>query len=313
MLASTKTYKFIILIGVVSILLFLVERIYINTMKSIKTGSIGKINAVINHDIDVNVSVWGASTALANFNPQFIEDSLHISALNMGINGSNIDQYNGLLEEYLNYTKKSKFIIIAIDIYGGLEKREQFYELQNWLHHVNNDNIYDCLSDIDYNTIFRARYIPFYSTTLYNKHAFPLFRSAFFNTSSSEYQFTNLGFEPNHSEFNSNITDSNAITVPINLNVFEKLRLTCKSALTKNIKPIVVITPCFYKGLEKIKNKDKFYNLITSLSSEDVIILNFLNTPISYEPEYFKDYTHLNAAGADKLTELVIENIKKLK
>lgn len=310
MLFSSKIYKFLLLIGVVSLLLFFIERIYINTMKSVKTGAIGKINAVINHDLDVNISIWGASTALANFNPLLIKDSLNVSVFNMGIDGVNIDQYNGLLEEYLNYTRKSKFLIIAIDIYGGLEKRHKFYELQNWIHHVNNDNIYNCLSDIDYNTIFKARYIPFYSTTLYNKHAFPLFRSAFFKTPPPEYQFTNLGFEPNHSEFNSNITDSNTINVPINLNVFEKLRLTCKSALTKNIKPIVVITPCFYKGLEKIKNKGEFRELIYSLKDEEIAVLDLLESSISNNVTYFKDNTHLNSKGADELSIMLIKYLQ---
>ena len=279
-------------------------------MKSVKTGAIGKINLVINHDLDVNVSVWGASTALVNFNPQLIEDSLKFSAFNMGINGVNIDQYNGLLKEYLNYTKKSKFLIIAIDIYGGLEKREQFYELQNWLHHVNNDNIYDCLTDIDYNTIFRARYIPFYSITLYNKHAFPLIRSAFFNTSSSQYQFSNLGFEPNNAQMDLKAIDTNQMVIPINQVVLKKLRSSCLLALSKKITPIVVITPCYKDGLNKIKNTEDFVELVQTLENDNINVYNYLNSPISSNPSFFKDNTHLNVIGADTFT---IDIIKKLK
>ena len=312
MLISVKSYKLITLIGVVSILLFLTEQIYVSTMRSIKTGTIGKINAVVNHDLDVNLSVWGASTALVNINPKLIEDSLNVSAFNMGIDGVNIDQYNGLLKEYLSYTTKSKFLIIAIDIYGGLEKRERFYELQNWLHHIKNDNIYNCLSEIDYNTTFKARHIPFYSITLYSKHNFSVFRSAVSQPDSS-YEFPNLGFNPNYSQFNLEQIDSKGITIQTNQLVFNKLNQSCKIAKNKNIQPIIVITPCYYKGLERIKNKNEFINQIQSLSSEGVVILNFLNSSISYDINYFKDNTHLNKVGANKLTELVIESVKKLK
>jgi len=310
MLFSSKIYKSLLLIGVVSLLLFFIERIYINTMKSVKTGAIGKINAVINHDIDVNIPIWGASTALVNFNPKLIEDSLNITAFNMGIDGVNIDQYNGLLKEYLNYTKKSKFLIIAIDIYGGLEKREQFYELQNWIHHINNDNIYDCLSDVDYNTMFRARYIPFYSTTLYNKHAFPIFRSAFFHTPSLEYQITNLGFEPNTTQMELQTIDTNQIVIPINQVVFKKLRSSCLLALSKKITPIVIITPCYKDGLNKIKNTEDFVGLVQTLENDNINVYNYLKSPISSNPSFFKDNTHLNEIGANTFT---IDIIKKLK
>lgn len=310
MLSSNRTYKVILLIGIISILLFLVERIYINTMKSLKTGSIGKINAVINHDLDVNLSIWGASTALVNFNPLIIRDSLNISAFNMGLNGVNIDQYNGLLKEYLNYTKESNFIIIAIDIYGGLEKREQFYELHNWIQHLDNENIYDCLYDIDCKTMVKAKYIPFYPITLYSKHTFPLFRSALLNNSSSEYQFINLGFEPNNALINSKEIDTTQIIIPINNDVFKKLRNSCFLALSKKIRPIIVITPCRKDGLNKIKNVEKFVTLLQTLEKEGIVVYNYLNSPISSNPSFFEDNTHLNTKGADIFTEDVINNLK---
>ena len=69
--------------------------------------------------------------------------------MNMGIDGTNIDQYAGLLYEYLDHTEKSKILVIALDIHGGLTNRRRFFNLYNWIHHVDNDHIYNCFASID--------------------------------------------------------------------------------------------------------------------------------------------------------------------
>ena len=281
-------------------------------MQSYKTETIGKINSVMSHNLDVEFTIWGASTAYVNFNPQIIMDSLGYSTMNMGIDGTNIDQYYGLLKEYLSYTNNSKYLVIAVDIHGGISDRKSFYHLHNWLHHLGNDNIYNCLSDIDKTLIFKSRYIPFYSLTLYDKHSFPFFRKAIFNNE-NEYKFNNYGFKQNGDNWidtDNYSLDALLINVSIGEKTIKKIRLSCLEAIEKKITPIIVITPFYEKGLDKIENRFEVIDLLTSIKNKKIKLFDFSNNYISKNPKYFKDNTHLNKSGADELTRLLVKKIK---
>ncbi len=275
----------------------------ISTMKNCTSGTIGKINAVMRHQIDVEVSIWGASTAYVNINPKIMIDTLHQSVINMGIDGTNIDQYAGLLHEYLDYTKKTKRLIIALDLHGGLEERNSFYHLHNWLHHTNNQHIFNCLSDIDYQTMNKLKYVPFYSLTLFDKHAFPYFRKSLFNPH-KEFDFKNRGFSPAGNMSITNQIDT-TITASINARPIKKLTALLSKAKHKNIMTYLVITPCYIKGLSQIKNSKDFISTVKTFACENVKVLDFSNCSISKGATLFKDNTHLNSRGADEFTRLL--------
>jgi len=289
--------------------LWITELIIMDTMKSYKEGTIGKINAVVSHDLDVQLTIWGASTAYVNFNPNIIIDSLKISTMNMGIDGTNIDQYAGLLNEYISYTSESDYLIIALDIHGGLTNRKSFYHLHNWLHHIDNKNIYDCLSDIDNETMLKLKYIPFYSLILYDKHSFPYFRSSFLNKK-SEYQISNYGFSLHGVESINTTKGYSPFETSIGKRSFDKIRKAVIDANKKDIECFIVITPCFEKGLYQITNRNDFVSKLQTLKTEKTEVLDFSNSYISKDPRYFKDNTHLNSIGANEFTLLLIEKIK---
>ncbi|PCJ25693.1 MAG: hypothetical protein COA97_07380 [Flavobacteriales bacterium] len=309
---SNKIIKPIITVLSTVVVLFLAEFFLQKTMKSVKYNEIGKINYVMEKKLDVELSIWGSSTALVNFDPKIIIDSLGFSAFNMGINGTNIDQYNGLLLNYLNYTENSKYLIIAIDIHQALINREEFFETYKWLHHFGDKNIYNCHSDIDKFLMKKNKYIPFYSITQYDKHGFPYFRSALFSNT-DKYSFPNLGYLPNGDM--SLLRPSSSGTkmfAEVNKRAYRKLLTSCLIAKEKNITPIVIITPCFTEGLKNILFIDEYKKKVFKLKNKGVVVFDFLDTYISKNPKYFKDNTHMNNAGAEELTKMLIQNIKKI-
>jgi hypothetical protein len=278
-------------------------------MKQSKEETLGKINGIMNHDIDVELTIWGASTAYVNFNPKIIIDSLEISSMNMGIDGTNIDQYAGLLNEYIDYTIESKYLIIALDIHSGLTNRKTFYHMYKWLHHIKNDNIYNCLSDIDNKTMLKLKYLPFYKLTHFDKHSFPYFRRTILNKESN-YQISNFGFRPleNTSIYQSN--NNSTFKTLIGERSLNKVKDAVIRATKKGIKCYVVITPCFEKGLSQISNRNEFISNVKTIGIQHAEVIDFSNCYLSKKSKYFKDNTHLNAMGADELTKLLIKEIK---
>lgn len=270
----------------------------------------GKINGVMAHDLDYELSIWGASTASVNFNPQIIIDSLGVSAMNMGIIGTNIDQYYGLLKEYLSYTENSKTLIIALDMHGGLDVRSAFYDMYNWLHHIDRKNIYECFSDMDNARVNKLRFVPFYKLTNFDKHAFPYFRRTLVSND-PEYKITGYGFQPKRTgSFASAESDTPFETV-VDQRSSNKIRDAISMADSKGIQCYLVITPCFVEGLNLIENKAEFISKLKTFETSNTKLLDFSNCYISQDSTYFTDNTHLNPHGADELTRLLIREISQ--
>jgi len=307
---KNRIIKISLLIVITITTLWGTEFILESGMKNCKEDTVGKINGVFAHELDFDLTIWGASTAQFNFRPQIIIDSLNLSAMNMGIDGTNIDQYAGLLNEFIDYTEESKYLIIAIDIHGGLANRNSFYHMHNWVHHVDNDNVYNCLSDIDQKTLFKLKYVPFYSLIKYDKHAFRFFKKAIFDKSKT-YRISNHGFK---SKGNSELVVGEKeadFKTRIDERSFNKIEYAIKKASEQGIKCMVVLTPCFVKGLSQISNRTDFISKIQTLKTDKIKVVNLSDCYISKESKYFKDNTHLNFKGADELTRLLIKKIKE--
>ena len=302
-----KIIKFSLLIIGTFIALWITEYVIINTMKECKEETIGKINGIMNHTIDAEITIWGASTANVNFNPQIIIDSLNLSCMNMGIDGTNIDQYAGLLNEFIDFTSKSKSLVIAIDIHSGLANRDSFYHFYKWLHHVKNDNIYNCFSDIDYERMFKIKYIPFYSLTQFDKHAFPYFIRTIRNKNN---QISNYGFSPLNGTILNSANDGPNFETFVNTRAFDKVNNAVKKASSKGIKCYIVITPCYEKGFLRIINRNEFISKLKTIDVQNAEVFDFSNCYISKDPKYFRDNTHLNSIGANELTKLFLKKMK---
>jgi hypothetical protein len=311
MRTKKQLHQLITLVVVTSLLLFTIEQVIQTSLRNETEGTIGKVNAIITKKIDPELSIWGASTAYTHFNANRISDSLGITAFNMGIDGTNIDQFNGLLKEHITNSRNSKFIVLALDIHGSLTKRKSLYHIHNWIHHMDNDNINKCFKSIDNKLILKSNYIPFFNLTLYSKHNF---RSVIKNINYQEptYLFPNKGYlskAPRKTNFSKDKLEM--INVSSDTSVYNKIKENCILATQKNIKPIIIITPCYKKGLEHLASANKIITWMKQLENYGVSFYDFSNSNISQDSTLFIDYTHLNNIGAEKLTDKFIQVIKK--
>lgn len=301
--------KSIIVILTVTSILFCIEYAIQYKLKSIKSGDIGKINAVINHDIDMEIMIWGASTAYVNINPQIMIDSLGVSVMNMGFDGTNIDQYSGLLNEFLSYSKKCKSLIIAFDVNGGLVERNQIHNSSHWVHQLDNHNISECLSQLNPKMIQNHKMIPFYSLTLYDKHILKYFKSNYFDFDKS-YNFPKHGYAGNY-QTALNIITENKRTIKICSRIKFKIKNICQKAISKGIKPVILITPCYISGQKKLNNLEEILQTFEMFGTNEIQVLDLHNSEISKDSSNFIDNVHLNAKGTYKFTQLIIQELNR--
>jgi hypothetical protein len=260
-------------------------------MRQIKSGNVGKINKVLQNKVNEEITIWGASTAEGNFVPKIISEATDLSCFNMGLDGTNIQQYRGLLENYLNKVSNKK-VIITFDIHGGLMRRKTAYKIYNWLHTFNNEEVSSSYSDINNSQYLKIKYIPFYKLLFYGKHNIKYFKE---NTDS--FFFKNDGFVPRNGVIVPG-TRENKITFSNDSSVANQIKGVCKLADTNNNQIYLVLTPCFHMGLKEGTNTDLVLNHFKSLQNKNVHFLNLSNHPMNLEKKYFKDNTHLNKNGA---------------
>ena len=302
--------KILILVVSLVIVLWTFEYNIEVSMKKVTDGNIGKINAVMSHKLDEEITIWGASTAYVHFDAPMISDSLGLNTFNMGIDGTNIDQYFGLLKEYLSYTKKSKYMVIAMDIHGAFMKRDALYNVHNWTHHFSNENIDSCFSTIDPSLLWKSKYVPFYKLTVYNKHNFRHVRQNLFSNQQS-YKFNQKGYHPKSDNLKDldNVGEKKQI-VDINKCVFKKMKYACLLAKAKNIQPIIVITPCYEKGYNLLENANEVVLKIQSLSENGVNVFDYSQSELSKDASMYCDFTHLNLQGATELSKKFLIDFK---
>jgi len=296
-------------IVIITGVLFSIETFLKTKLKSIKTGTIGKINAVIDHQIDDEIMIWGASTAYVNINPKILSDYLKCSVMNMGLDGTNLDQYSGLLKEFLSYSKKCKTLIIAFDINGGLVQRNQFYQTSLWVHQLDNPRIVNTFNEINPELLNNP--FPFSHLTLYDKHIIKYLKSNPFPSDEKLY-FPTKGFNSLH-PIPIPLKNPKKKTIKISQRIVKKIDDICKLAIAKNIKPIIVITPCFEKGQKSILNKNEIISTLNEFSSPLVTVLDLHNTPLSSDSNNFNDNVHLNSNGSTSFSEMLAQLLKNTK
>lgn len=279
-------------------------------LDEIRVDNIGKINAIIHHEVDVPIMIWGASTAFVNFDDSEISLRTGKDCFNMGIDGTNIDQYNGLLNEFLDYTLNCQYLVIVLDIHSSLDTRDKFYNLHNWIHHFDNDNIYNNMSDIDSYFSFKTRYVPFHIITSYDKHALSYVKKYWFNKDVKYFPKTGALIHDSTKTYNGQ--SYRKFNVNLETRAINKVNQAIGLCKSKGITPIIVVSPCYTNGLAQIKNRKEFQNQIKSFESEGALIFDYLKTSFSDDSTTFKDNTHLNAKGVKMLSEYFSNDILKL-
>ena len=289
----------------ISILLSL-QYLFDYQMQNVKTGSVGKINKIIQNNVNEEITIWGASTAEGNFIPKIIKKKTGLSAFNMGIDGTNIQQYGGLLEYYLNEVSNKK-VIISLDIHGGLMNRQAPYQIYNWLHTFNINQISTYFSQIDKMQSYKIQYVPFYKLLLYGKHNVKYFKERLEN-----FKFDEDGYIPRFGELIKAEKKVKKIEFANDSIIFSYLKNLSNLATENNNEVFVILTPCYKDGLVIGTNTKDIINQLQSLTKKYIHFLDFSNHEINLTEENFKDNTHLNHNGAILFSEIIGDTIQKI-
>lgn len=281
-----------------------------HVLQKCTVGTIAKVNEVMEHRLDNEITIWGASTARVHLDAERVTQELGIECFNMGMDGTPLDQYSGLLREYISYSRKSKVVVLVIDV-NGLGARNSLYQGYAWLHYIGNPNVYESLVRIDKELAVRSRYIPLYYLTQYDRRFLPRSLKSIYGNSPKGGELSNRGFHANQVPWQEKQHPrySGKFDVAIDERVVEEIDSILDLTKAANMELVIVIPPCYIEGLRLITNLRNFETVISSFGDRGVLILNYLRDPIGGKKNLFSNNTHLNAQGAELLTSQFINDL----
>ncbi len=253
--------------------------------------------------VNADVLVMGASRAMQQINPQYIEDSLQYSAYNVGRDGMPFFYSYTLLQMILKrYTPK--MIILDSEYKMLMEVPNHYDRLSVFL------PLYKDHPEIRDIVKLRSPFEPYKqisSVYPYNSMLFKLLKG---NFSAAEKNIK--GYYPLEESLNEPIKTWD-YTKPyaldsIKVRMFRAFIDTCKN---RNIRLVILCPPYYLKG----NGTDWSFAETKKIAAEkNVPFLDYSNDSFYFNrPHLFDDTVHLNRKGSDIFSPLLASELKKYK
>jgi len=279
-----------------------------------KEGEFSVWNDLYNGKINADIVIYGSSRAWLHIDPTMMEDSLHISTYNLGINSHNFWLENFRHTLLLQYNTKPRLIIHSLGM-ATVEKRKDLYNSDQFLPYM----LFN--KEMEQTIISYQGYIPAdFDVPLLRYYGK---RDAIFSAVKYALHPSNnpvkriKGYEGVDDLSWHNDLEKAKKKMPYYLvkidsatvNLFEKYLMDCKA---QNIKVLLLFSPEFIDGQRFTKNRQDVIDIYKTLSAKyNVPFYDYSNDSMSYQRKYFFNAEHLNKLGATLFTKRLIDTLKK--
>ncbi len=262
------------------------------------------------NNINADMLIFGSSRTMNHFNPQMIEDSLNLSAYNMGLSGSRIEISLLRLKEHLRIcTKKPRYITLEIDWMTCDGAKIHYCPWQMFPYMLYNKNIYKYTHD------YKGFYTHYYLIPLvrYVKYLPDIFK----NRHRTYYRNPNVlgkGFVVLTRSWDETTQNVNPFKASIPNEEKEYLKEFIDICRYNKIQLNMVYAPEHIKVNKIVTNRDTIIDYFKQLSTlNNIPFADFSTLELCSDSVYFYNHRHLNIRGANKFTsEYYIPWIKEL-
>jgi hypothetical protein len=281
-------------------------------LKRSKAGENSVWYDLYNGRINSKVVIYGASRAWVHFDPEIIQDSLHLSAYNLGIDGHNFWLQYFRHKILFEYNTRPKLIIQSVEA-ATLSKRPDLYNQEQFLPYMlNNSEMEEATRSYEGFTFFDY-HIPmlrYYGHFEELKRAFLLFTKPSSNIPDRIRGYKgqdiswNDDFEKARKKMKSMIIKPDTATIRL----FENFLQEC---VGKGIKVILVYSPEYIEGQMFTLDRARIVNLYKGFADKYKIpFYDYSNDSISFQKKYFYNSQHMNKEGAELFTKKLVSDIR---
>lgn len=283
-------------------------------ISSYKEGEFSVWNDLYEGKIKAEIVIYGSSRAWLHIDPSMMEDSLHITTYNLGINSHNFWMENFRHKLLLKYNSKPRLIIHSLG-FSTMEKRADLFNADQFLPYMLFNKEMEA-TIIGYKGYTKADfYIPllrYYGKRdallrvfqyCINPSNNPVKRIKGYEGVEDLSWHNDLDKVKKKMKYNEVKIDTTTISL------FEKYIIDCKK---QNIRVLLLNTPEFIDGQLFTKNLKDVIKIYKDISTKyDVPFYDFSNDSMSYQKKYFFNAEHLNKLGAETFTKKLIDTLKR--
>ncbi|NQU26218.1 MAG: hypothetical protein HQ567_33440 [Candidatus Nealsonbacteria bacterium] len=271
-------------------------------LPQVKKGqNVGLVNVALDHS-EADIFIFGSSRAQHHIMPAVLTKELGCSAFNAGCNGQGILYHHILARLMLARDSNTRLFILNVD--PGSFYVPQYQRALVLAPYLEEDPVVRelivCAAE-PYGE-FKAHS----STWRFNSIALPIVLRAL----SSNPEPDTDGFVPLFGDFKEiKPREANAKFYD---DVVERHRQFIRDARNHGVAVVFVVGPCFDRDHSYPKGMDT----IAKLAREEDVSVLYLDEreyPVFCDKAYYRDRGHLNAEGAEKLTQLLAKQLKKQK
>lgn len=269
------------------------------------------MNDIYQGNATCDIAIYGSSRAWVHIDPEILQESLHASTYNFGIDGHNFGlQYMRHLE-LLKFNKKPKVILLSLDVFSmekgkNLYNAEQFLPYMLWNKNIRNfTSSYNGYSRIDY-FFPMIRYIG--KKSILSSAAANIYKE-------NAIKYRKRGYKGMPRIWNRDLSKAKRggrryerQIDPTLVKLLEKFVLECADL---GIKLILVYTPEYIEGQEFVANRTKIIDVYSSLAKKhQLLFLDYSKSEICMNKDYFYNASHLNNKGSELFTKILADDLK---
>ena len=270
-------------------------------------------NDIFEGKIATDIAIYGSSRAWVHIDPQMLEDSLHRTAYNLGIDGHNFWLQHLRHTEFLKYNQPPEYIIHSIDVFS-FQKRKDLFNPQQFLPYMLLDK-----TIMEYTISYDGYSWPDYCLPLLRyrgqeyaiNEAFRIWRHPVHPHAGRKkgYMGMNYTWNDDLTKAKTQMRQYNVELDSPSIELYDRFLADCAS---RNIKVIMVYTPEYTEGQRFVANRAAVITLFRYLAGKyNLLFLDYSDDAICGEKEYFYNASHMNKRGAELFTGKLIGDLKR--
>lgn len=270
-------------------------------------------NDVMGGKVNSDIVINGSSRAWVQYDPMMMQDSLHASVYNLGIDGHNFWLQYMRYQLLLKHNKKPKLMVQSVDI-TFFEKRTDLYNMDQFLPYMLWDQIiqdytgsYNGYNYFDYKIPLIRYYGKFEAIKTAVKLKLGIQNNPIQRVRGYEAQIKKWNNDLLMAKIKMNYYEVKADLRSMEL--FDRFLAECKK---DNIQVILVYPPEYIDGQKFVRNRKMVIDLFEGFSKKyEAPFYDFSSDSLSFNQDYFYNSTHMNKVGAELFTQRVIQIIKE--
>ncbi len=261
-----------------------------------------------------DLAILGSSRAWVHIDPAILQDSLDLTAYNLGVDGLSFQVQHWRYQQFAQYNPPPKYVMLSLESYT-LEEDTQLYNPEQFLPYMLFDRT---LRQATYTAITFTHWDYFVPLVRYTGRRSAV-QSALkaFLLGEDTVTFRKRGYQPMDRSWTTDLQQAMAehptLQVRMDSSLVQAFANFIAARKAEGIQVVLVYSPEYIEGQHYITNRAACVARMQQIAREQgVPFLDYSDHPISHDRANFYNASHLNRAGSAGFTRVLAHDLRRM-